>query len=237
MESVKFDLVQEYAGFEEVGKRLLLENGVQADAEMWPPEQDTRRGLGVFFFQNGIRENSQVVLRELAAEFPEEMVVYGLPESPATQHVTFLELAGTMLREEFDMSTRPLISQFHQVVAETVRTLPPVRAVFRGLAVNPSTVIMKGYPESNAYNEVREVLRERIRAAGLPELKRRKVQIFHTTVARFKKPVRDVQRLIEVVGKYRDYDFGEDTFDRLEMACASWLMAPSQVERLEEYRL
>lgn len=232
-----FNLHAEYELFTASGRVALRASGVSADPAMFPPDHDTRRGLGVFFFQEAIKHRSLPVMRAIHEAFPNEAVEYGLPGSPATQHVTFLELVGVVPHEEFEKSIRPLIPAYHRVSSKVFETMHPIHAYFMGIAVNPTTIIMKGYPDDQYYNEVREVLREEIRKAGLPELKRRKVQIFHSTIARFIRPIRNIEKLITLGKTFQDYDFGEDIFTTLHMASASWLMAESQIERLYEYRL
>lgn len=237
MHNETFNLHAEYELFTASGKDALRTSGVIADPAMYPPDHDTRRGLGIFFFQEAIKQRSLPVMRAIHEAFPDEAVVYGLEESPVTQHVTFLELVGVVPHEEFEHSIRPLIPAYHRISARVFESMHPIHANFMGIAVNPTTIIMKGYPDDQYYNEVREVLREEIRKAGLPELKRRKVQIFHSTIARFIRPITDVEKLISLGEKFQDYDFGEDTFTSLHMASASWLMAESQIEKVYEYRL
>lgn len=228
-ESFMFDLAEEYQSFAQAGAAGLRLRGADTDEEMFPPEGDARRGLGLYFFQEKIRLASQPVLQILAREFPDEFVVYGLPGSPARQHVTFLELMEIRPPADFAREIRPVVPRFIEALEPVLHKLRSIRARFKGIVANESTIVLKGYPEDQSYNATREALRAAIVAAGLPVLNRRQVRIFHTTIARFRRPVHDVERLLALVAGFGETDFGAEVYSDLRLATGSVLMAESQI--------
>lgn len=229
-------LLSEYRIYEQTGRLQLEKSGVVVDPLMLPISEDTRRGLGLFFFHEAIRNRSQPVLRAIAEQFPEETLVYDYDGSPARQHVTFLGLVGTEHLEDFTTEVETLIPEYRRVLDPIIGTMRPVKAYFRGIAVNPTTIIIKGYPDSPEFNHVRDEIIAKLTEEGLPRPHRRSL-LFHTTIARFIKPVSDIRRLLELSRTFSRYNFGEDTFSELHLSIASWVMAEEQVRTVTKYEL
>lgn len=232
--SEQFNLEAEYKLMWEQGKTSLRENGVSSQ-DLLPVENDKRQGLGLFFWQNELLPATQPFLETIHNHFPEEIVLYGFADSPAHQHVTLLELIST--QDDYATTYQKYEDDFAKVCGKVLKNAKPIKAVFKGFVANPSCIIIKGYPEDNSFNEMREQLREAIEKAGLPPLNRRKVQIFHTTVGRFLKPIKDIEKLISVIDELNNVEIGEDTFRNLHLVRASWLMAETQTKTLANFRL
>lgn len=230
-----FNLQNEYAELYQQGQRSLRENGVTVDPQLFPIEHDDRRGLGLFFWQSKLIPSTQVFLDTLHREFPDEILLYGYPTSPARQHVTLLELVNA--HSNYANDHQALEEKFKDVVAPILATAPPIKATFQGLVVNSSGLLIKGYPTDNAFNTLRESLRTAIAAAGLPPLKRRKVQIFHTSVGRFIQPIQDIDRLIRVVDQFKEFPIGEDVYAHLYLLRASWSMADAHTHTIADFSL
>ena len=226
-----FDLAAEY---EQV--RLLGENQLRiGEIEVLCPDplrNDMRRGLGLFFWQSQVRDASLPYLEKLQGLYPDHLILYGPSASPARQHVTFLELvAGDRYREASEMQ----VAEFTAVCDRILSNMPPIRASFRGFLATGSAVLIEGYPESNLFNEFRDRVRSEILWMQLPPLARRKVTLFHTTVARYVKPLGDVDPLF--VDEHRHTELGEDVFSELVLTTSSWLMAAEQVTPVRDFVL
>lgn len=230
----QFDLRSEYELLQKQGRQSLRQDGVHAD-DLLPEENDKRRGLGLFFWQNVLVSATQPFLEKIHQKFAEEIVLYGFPGSPARQHVTLLELVATQIN--YEPNFQELERKFEAVCRPILEKAHPITARFGGLAVNSGVILLKGYPVDNSFNDLRVQLREAIDKAGLPPLKRRNVQIFHTTVGRFLKPIKDVGKLIELIGEFNEYEVGDDVYKDLHLVRASWLMSESQTCNLADYHL
>lgn len=230
----QFDLRKEYELLWEQGKRSLRERGVITE-NLLPPEKDLRRGLGLYFWQRDLVPATQPFLEKIHRELPDEVVLYGFPDSPARQHLSFLGLVAT--QEDYESRFQHLEEDFDAVCRLILEKTPPIEAEFKGFAANSDCLLMKGYPGDNSFNETRDELREEIVKAGLPPLLRGKVQIFHTTVGRFLKPIRDVERLIALVEDFNEVEIGKDVFRDLHLGRTSWLMGNSQTTNLADYQL
>lgn len=226
----EFDLATEYSLMWEAGKQSLRQDGVQSDELLLPVDQDPRRGLGWFFWQNKISEATQPFLEIIHQHFPDHTLLYGFPNSLARQHTTLLELAST--QDNYLDKYLELEAKFLTVCLPILQQLPPLKVEFRGFVANRSGIYLKGYPENNTFNQIRVQLRQAIQDANLPPLGRRNVQIFHTTIARFIKPIDDIQKLLSIINEHSNDELGIDTFSDLRLIRASWPMATSQITDL-----
>lgn len=231
----RFNIRLEYDNLWQSGQEALKMKGVAFDSELLPANLDKRKGLGLFFWQDRLVANTQPVLKALHEQFPDQIILYSFPGSPARQHITLLEMVGPT--QEYEDKYQDLEAKFQEVCRPIIDQVPAVKANFTGIAATPSVILLKGEPVDNTFNLFRERLREAIEKAGLPPLLRRKVTIFHTTLGRFVKPVEDIDKLISLIRSFNSYRVGEDTFFDLQMIRASWLMAESQVTTLANFRL
>jgi hypothetical protein len=233
-----FSLADEYKDYWAEGKKRLESGEVEVLEGLFPLEKDKRKSLGLFFWQDKIKKATLPYLEELKHKYPEEIIFYGSDNSPARQHITFLELIKTSEGwEDEEVVRQALTDGFKEVCDQTLSKMPPIRAKFQGFAANSNTIISKGYPENNAFNEFRGELRRAIEKAGLPPLMRREVKIFHSTVGRYTAPIKNPKKLLHFIEKYEEVSLGIDVFDTLYLSTASWLMAEGQVRVIKKYEL
>ncbi|MFH0859329.1 MAG: hypothetical protein V1868_01805 [Patescibacteria group bacterium] len=230
-----FNLSEEYRSFWSEGKNTILTKGVNIVPGLLPVKEDKRRGLGLFFWQSKIKDKTQNILQLLQSEFPDELAIYGLPKSPAQQHITFLELIAT--QPDYESTYQHLEPKYLEIAQEVLKQASPIKAEFRGVIANQDTIVIKGFPINDDYNNIREELRSKIAEVGLPPLKRRKVKIFHTTIARFLKPIKEAEKFVKLIDSLKDVEIGEDTYQTVHLTRASWLMAKQQVSDLDSIKL
>lgn len=224
----EFDFASEYQDLWKFGRQAILEKGVAFDPQLLPTNGDSRRGLGLFSWQEDLIPKTQPILDVLHEAFPSEIVLFGHPSSPARQHVTLLELNSVGTDDPRDLAI--LAAKYQEVCWPVLSKMPPIRATFRGVVASQSAILIKGFPVNNEVNAIREKLRAEIIRAGLPELNRRKVQILHSTIGRFVRSIEDPKKLVALIDSMLDTEIGETVFDNVDLMIASWLMADNQTE-------
>lgn len=230
-----FDLKREYENYWIKGQERILEEGFVIDRSLLPLEKDQRRSLGLYFWNPKVKERLQPVLQELAQNFPQELIIYGLPNSPAQLHVSIF--VGMTADIGYDTKYQPLELQYVQVFDTVLKNASPIKASWQGIVGNNDAIVVKGYPDNNYFNSLRQQLKAQLVAAKLDPFLIKETKIFHSTIARYLKPVKDHQKLIDFIDKYNQTDFGEDTYDQMHLIRSSWLMAKEQITLLKSYQL
>jgi 2'-5' RNA ligase len=152
---------------------------------------------------------------------------------PNEFHITVLSLFTAT--EAFE----PHFAQSPQYLAAVRSVLSAARhfeVVFQGITASSSAVMVQGFPKSPELNQLRDRLRESLRDAGLGEGldERYRISTAHATVMRFQTQPRNLQKLVETLAGYREYDFGRTTFRTLQLVKNDWYMSSDKVEVLAE---
>lgn len=120
-----------------------------------------------------------------------------------------------------------------------LKGLPPFSIDFRGVTASPSCVMIKGFPSDNTLEEVRNRLRLAFKDSPLEQSldKRYPLQTAHSTVIRFKQPVRNQAAVLEQLDDFRDFYFGRFEVKELELVFNDWYQRKEKVQKLFTFRL
>ena len=205
---------------------------VELDPVLEAQAQDQRRGLTVIARPSlAVRQRVAVFLRQLRRIEPTQYYY-----SPFEFHITILSLfTATVKHEAFISQTE----QYSSAVDSALRKALPIRIEFKGVTASPGTIMIQGFFETDALNDVRDVLRGQLRARGLADgLDRRyRLESAHMTVARFCAPLCESKRFAAVLELARGRSFGAFTIRRLSLVKNDWYMSHRVTETLKRYRL
>jgi 2'-5' RNA ligase len=193
---------------------------------------DQRRGLTVIGRPSpAVRQRVGAFLKELRALEPEQHYY-----TPLEFHLTVLSLfTATVQPESFLAQTRRYLA----AVDSAVQTVGPLRIEFAGVTVSPGSVMVQGFFENSALNELRDSLRHELQRHGLGEGVdgRYRLETAHMTVVRFRTPLRDSKRLVAALQQARQRPFGTSNIASLSLVQNDWYMTHRVLQTLKRYRL
>ena len=193
---------------------------------------DQRRGLTVIArLSSVVRGRVVVFLRQLRHLEPDQHYY-----APSELHLTILSLFTATVDYE------PLFAQKAQyvdAVDAALKNVAPIHIHFEGVTLSPSTVMIQGFFETNALNELRDSLRVQLGVRGLAEgLDRRyRLETAHMTVARFRAPLRDSERFVVALDQARRRSFGCLRISSLSLVSNDWYMTHNATKTIKRYRL
>jgi 2'-5' RNA ligase len=171
------------------------------------------------------------LLRELAQIEPDQYFY-----QPSEFHVTILSLFTATENYEPYFAKIPAYLRALQPVLSTAEHFT---VCFRGITATKNSIMVQGFPQDGKLECLRDRLREALQNKDLGEGldERYRITTAHTTIMRFRSQPPDLRRLIRVLGSYRDYSFGQSTFNILELVKNDWYMSADKVEVLADYLL
>lgn len=155
---------------------------------------------------------------------------------PDELHITVLSLFTATEQYAQYVSKIPIYASVLQSVLSKIERF---QVVFRGITASNTAIMVQGFPENDDLNHLREQLREALNAHGLGESldKRYRIKTAHSTIMRFCTQPQNLSALLEILTAFREYDFGQTTFEALQWVKNDWYMSSDKVEVLEEYTL
>jgi 2'-5' RNA ligase len=175
------------------------------------------------------KNNIQVFLDELKEIDPDQ---YYYPNSDI--HITVMSIISCY--DGFDLATIS-IPDYVAIIEKSLAGIPDFEINFQGITASPSAIMIQGFTNSNSLNDLRNNLRTNFRSSGLEESidKRYSIQTAHSTVARFRKPISNKEKLIEILEKYRDFSFGKFKVEQLYLVYNDWYQRDKSVKELHEF--
>ncbi|OZY86678.1 hypothetical protein CBP51_06590 [Cellvibrio mixtus] len=198
-------------------------------------QEDSRRGITVLSYlkqtDGNASHNIMEFLHELSTQEPEQ---YYYPENEL--HLTVLSIiscvSGFTLK---DVDT----TDYQQVFIEAAKSVGPLEIHYSGITASPGCVLIQGFPVDEQLQELREKLRHAFRNSTLPSTidSRYKIATAHSTVVRFQTPLRNHHTLLELLERYRAYDFGVCRINQLDLVFNNWYQHLSQTQLLASCHL
>lgn len=193
---------------------------------------DMRRGLTLRARLTGpVVSTIHEYAEELKALLPNQ---YFTPDSDL--HLTLL----TVMSCSRNFNHNPEMDDtYSALIAECVRDLPPLRITFRGITVSPSCLLVRGYPEDDRLQMLRNQLREQFKASSLPSTVdfRYPLKTAHVTIMRFIRAKNDLSRFIRFIKESQHHPFGTQTIDAVEFVANDWCHKNSNTRLIRSFRL
>lgn len=195
-------------------------------------ESDTRFGITLLIRPpEWIKNNIQEFLSHLKTIEPDQYYYRN-----SDMHVTVLSIiscyAGFNLNQ-----IKP--AEYVAVIQKSLSALPKFSIQFKGITASSSSVLIQGFLPDNTLNRLRDQLRINFKNSGLEQTidKRYAIQTAHTTIARFRKNLAHTSEFIQVLNKYRQYEFGTFTVDAVELVFNDWYQRTERVKQLYTFPL
>jgi len=194
-------------------------------------ETDQRFGITLVIRPNErTKANIQSFLNEIQTIEPNQ---YYYPDSDL--HVTLLSVISCYTG--FDINDID-INRYVDLIRETLKSYTKFNIQFRGITASPSCIMIRGFA-TEALNAIREDLRAAFKSTTLQQSidKRYTIQAAHATVVRFKEKLSNPTALIDLIEKYKDFDFGTFEVNRIELVHNDWYQRKRFVQKLESFDL
>ena len=205
---------------------------VETDDNLLDKQNDLRRGMTLIIRPNrAVVQKISLFLSELTDAEPTQYFYHS-----NELHVTLLSLfTATTNYQPYYAKQSAYLRAVDSLLSQTRRFV--IR--FRGVTASPGAVMIQGFPENDALNILRDLLRLQFVSEGLgDEVDRRyAIKTAHITVFRFQRQPGNIKLFMECLRKYQSYDFGETEVDFIQMVRNDWYMSEDRVSVIKKWEL
>jgi 2'-5' RNA ligase len=191
---------------------------------------DNRFGITLLFRpDNQIKANIKDFIEKLSSIEPGQ---YYYPSSDI--HVTVLSIIGCY--SGFDLG-QIKTEEYVDFIKESISELHSFEISFKGLTASPSCIMVRGFPENNILEIIRDRLRYKFKESNLQHSidGRYFIQSFHSTIARIREELRNKEDFIDKIEHHKDFHFGRSKIDSLELVYNDWYQREKNVKKLHEF--
>ena len=228
---MKLSLSNHYDQMWQVAAPVIKKGNIGQDALIDDPA-DQRYGITLLTRPNAeVAHNIMTFLRQACQLEPEQ---YFYPQSDL--HLTVLSIiscyAGFSLLQ---VDTEA----YAEKVQEALQHIPAFDLEFRGITASTSTVLVQGFPGDDTLELLRNRLRKIFHGSGLQHSidSRYKIVTAHSTVIRFRQPLREAEQFWHFLMDHRHTDFGTFTVSGLELLGNNWYQQKEKTQYIRRYTL
>lgn len=128
---------------------------------------------------------------------------------------------------------------YGDVILECMINSSPPRITFNGITASPSCLLIKGYPEDDNLEQLRNHLREAFKQSSLPNSVDRCYPLItaHTSIMRFVEPHNKMAEFTRYIRKNQNHAFGNHIIKQIEFVTNDWChkVANTQVIRTYDF--
>ncbi|TKB97061.1 AKAP7-like phosphoesterase domain-containing protein [Pedobacter cryophilus] len=130
------------------------------------------------------------------------------------------------------------IKDYEELIALSLKNLRNEQIKFKGLTASPSCLMLKGFAANNQINLLRDNLRVNFNQTNLNSSldSRYEIQSIHATIVRFKTEIKNKKAFLELLEKYRDFDFGTFEVEHYEFVFNDWYQKKEFTKILNIFR-
>ncbi|SDH10270.1 2'-5' RNA ligase [Pedobacter terrae] len=130
------------------------------------------------------------------------------------------------------------VQDYIDIIDEVLSRYKKFKIQFSGLTASPSCILIQGFL-TNTLNKIRDDLRTAFKNSDLQQSidKRYAIQTAHSTVIRFRSELKNKEALIDLVEKYRNFDFGTFEVKQVELVYNDWYQRQKHVKKLHTFLL
>lgn len=223
------DLKRHYQRLTDNAKGKIKEDGVQFDP-LIDNSADDRRGITLLLRPGAKLVSSFAkVASSMDDLFPGHHVYPG-----SDMHVTVMPIVscypGYRLSEA-------LVPEYVEVIRRAVSGLPPISIQFKGLCMSSDSLMVCGYPLTNALETLRDNLRREFSLSPLEQSldKRYKLITAHVTLFRLKHSRFNVEDYLSLIQNLEFTSFGNQLFTQTHLVFNDWYQRRPYVEDLESF--
>lgn len=220
-----------YRQLHEDSIKRIAQEGFSYDAALQDPN-DNRRGLTLLLRPDeGLKAAFDRFMAAVKAMDPDQ---YFYP--PADIHVTIMPIISCypgLNKESLDLSS------YISLIRKSLLPVRKMKIRFEGVMASPSCLMIRGFPVNGELEHCRENLRSVFASTHLEQSldKRYKLITAHSTVIRFQQEVKQPDKIVDILGQYEDYFFGEQVFDQVAFVYNDWYQRHEIVQTLQNFPL
>jgi 2'-5' RNA ligase len=210
------NLSEHYNTLFKTSAELILSENYTTDP-MINDNSDKRFGITLLIRPNEqIKINIQSFLKELKKTEPEQ---YYYPDSDI--HITVLSIISCT--EDFTLD-KFYTSDYVEIIEKSLVDVNKIEIDYVGVTLSPSAVMIQGFPSDDSLNILRDKLRSNFKNSSIKQSidSRYCITAAHSTVMRFQKKLENLRKLLEVIEKFRNHNFGKFTVDKIELVYNDW---------------
>jgi 2'-5' RNA ligase len=173
-----------------------------------------------------IKDNIQLFLEELKKV---DHYQYYYPDSDI--HITVMSIISCYEGFTLDQISS---SDYIEIVEKSLVDVNKIEIEFQGVTASSSAVMIQGFPVDDSLGILRNKLRENFKNTNLQQSIdiRYSIATAHMTVMRFKKKLENPEKLIEVIERFRNHNFGKLTVDKIELVFNDWYQREKNTKSL-----
>ncbi|RBQ08762.1 2'-5' RNA ligase family protein [Pedobacter miscanthi] len=208
-----------------------IANGDYETDHLIDSDTDQRFGITLVIRPDAMTNNNiQQFLTEAKAIEPDQYYYQN-----ADIHITLMSIISCY--DGFDLKNIN-VEDYVALIQRVLARYKSFNIRFKGLTASPSCILVQGFLTDNL-NEIRDDLRAAFKNSDLQQSidKRYAIQTAHSTVIRFRSELKNKEALIDLVEKYRDYDFGTFEVKQIELVYNDWYQREKHVKKLYRFSL
>jgi len=150
-------------------------------------------------------------------------------------HITLMSIISC--HDGFDLKDINVQDYIH-LIQQVLGKHKSFKIQFKGLTASPSCILIQGFL-TDTLNEIRDDLRATFKNSELQQSidKRYAIQTAHSTVIRFRSELENKNALVQLIEKYRDFDFGTFQVKQIELVYNDWYQREKYVKKLYQFSL
>lgn len=208
------NLSEHYNELFKTSSELILSENYTIDSKI-NGNSDKRFGI-TLLIRSSEEANIQAFLEELKKAEPEQ---YYYPN--ADIHITIMSIISCTEGFTLDKFST---SDYVEIIEKSLVDVNKIEIEYRGVTLSPSAVMIQGFPSDDSLNILREKLRDNFKNSSLKQSidSRYSIKTAHSTVMRFQKKLENPKKLIAVIEKFRNHNFGKFTVEKIELVYNDW---------------
>jgi 2'-5' RNA ligase len=193
-------------------------------------EDDSRFGITLLLRPSKkIKTNIQLFLEELKTVDP---VQYYYCETDI--HITLMSIISCYKGFTLDKIN---VQDYIEIIQKSLEDLGEIKIDCKGVTASDSAIMIQGFPTDETLNDLRDKLRERFKKSTLEQSidSRYAISTAHSTVVRFQEKLQNPTAFMQVIEKFRTYDFGSFSVENIELVYNDWYQRKSKTIHLSDF--
>jgi 2'-5' RNA ligase len=208
-----------------------IANGEYEIDHLIDSDTDHRFGITLVIRPDAATNNNiQQFLSEAKAMEPDQYYYHN-----SDIHITLMSIISCY--DGFDLKNIQ-IGDYIQLIQQILSKHKGFKIQFKGLTASPSCILIQGFL-TDTLNEIRDDLRAGFKNSDLQQSidKRYAIQTAHSTVIRFRSQLEDKDELVQLIEKYRNFDFGTFQVKQIELVYNDWYQREKFVKKLHQFSI
>jgi 2'-5' RNA ligase len=151
-------------------------------------------------------------------------------------HITIMSIISCYDGFQLDQIS---IQDYINLIKHNMQKIESFNIHFKGITASNSCVMIQGFMNGDSLKTFRNNLRTNFQNSKLEQTidKRYSIQTAHSTGVRFKNVLTNKNEYLNILEKYRDFDFGEFEVDKFELVFNDWYQRKEYVKKLYQFYL